>query len=283
MLTGCQISEISSLAWVPEHLVEYVVAVTGKEPHLIGEYLCYSGPSEVVVVGYPIRGPFQRESLGICIQKVREAFPRRRIVLLAPELPPVKGLRPRGREDFYFKLELRDLRPKAKVRNMLKRASREIEVLPTREISREHMRLLEEFLDSKALGPQAEEVIRGIPKYVSQVDSSILLSAWSRERKLVAFTVGHLAGGPWGFYMFNITSPSIRVPGACDLLLYRLISEARERGKRFLNLGLGISKGVSFFKEKWGAWPFVPYKEAEYEEGGIVRGIHAALRSLRPS
>jgi len=283
MLTECQISEISSLAWVPEHLVEYVVAVTGREPHLIGEYLCYSGPSEVVVVGYPLRGSFQSESLGSCIEKVREAFPRMRIVLLAPELPPVKGLKPRGRQDFYFKLELQDLRPKAKVRNMLKRASREIQVLSTREISREHIGLLEEFLASKGLASQAQEVIRGIPKYVSQVDSSILLSAWSRDRELVAFTVGHIARGPWGFYMFNVTSPSVRVPGACDLLLYRLISEARERGKRFLNLGLGISEGVSFFKEKWGAWRFVPYKEAEYEAGGILRGINAALRFLRPS
>jgi len=283
MLTSSQISEISSLAWVPEHLVEYVVAVTGNEPHLIGEYVCYSSASEVVIVGYPLRGSWQSESLGSCLDEVRQRFPRRRIIILAPDLPPIQGLKPRGRQDFYFKLELEDLRPKAKVRNMLKRASREIEVASGREISPEHMELMEEFLASKALGYEAEEVIRGIPKYVSQVDSSLLLSAWTHEGKLVAFTVGHLARGPWGFYMFNITSPSIRVPGACDLLLYKLISEAKERNKRFLNLGLGISEGVSFFKEKWGAWRFVPYKEAEYEAGGILRGINAALRFLRPS
>ncbi len=283
MLTSSQISEISSLAWVPEHLVDYVVAVTGKEPHLIGEYVCYSSASEVVVVGYPLRGSWQKESLGSCLDEVRQRFPKKRIILLAPQLPPVKGLKPRGRQDFYFKLELEALRPKAKVRNMLKRASREIEVASAREISPEHTKLMEEFLASKVLDSEAEEVIRGIPRYVSQVDSSLILSAWTHERKLVAFTVGHLAEGPWGFYMFNITSPSIRVPGASDLLLYKLISEARERDKRFLNLGLGISKGVSFFKEKWGASPLAPYREAECEEGGVLQRIATALRFLMPS
>jgi hypothetical protein len=31
-----------------------------------------------------------------------------------------------------------------------------------------------------------------------------------------------------------------------------------------MNLGLGVSDGIRFFKRKWGAEPFLPYVEASW-------------------
>jgi hypothetical protein len=38
-----------------------------------------------------------------------------------------------------------------------------------------------------------------------------------------------------------------------------VIKCAKEENKKFVNLGLGINTGVTFFKKKWGGVPFYPY------------------------
>ncbi len=59
--------------------------------------------------------------------------------------------------------------------------------------------------------------------------------------------------------MFNFMSLRYRIPGASDLLLHEVAKDSKEQGKPFINLGLGINKGVRFFKEKWGGFPFLNY------------------------
>ena len=58
------------------------------------------------------------------------------------------------------------------------------------------------------------------------------------------------------------------MPGGSDLLLQRIAGEAKAEGKAYLNLGLGISGGVSFFKKKWGAVPFAPHSAYVYQPAG---------------
>jgi hypothetical protein len=59
--------------------------------------------------------------------------------------------------------------------------------------------------------------------------------------------------------MFNFTSGALYVPGASDLLLSEVIQQAKTEGKKYMNLGLGINSGVTFFKKKWGGAVFLPY------------------------
>jgi hypothetical protein len=44
-----------------------------------------------------------------------------------------------------------------------------------------------------------------------------------------------------------------------------LLEEARQHGQTRMNLGLGVNAGISFFKRKWGAEPFLPYVEVSWE------------------
>jgi hypothetical protein len=64
--------------------------------------------------------------------------------------------------------------------------------------------------------------------------------------------------------MFHFRAKDRAVPGASDLLLRDAIREAERQGKRFMNLGLGMNRGVAFFKEKWGATPFLTYATCTY-------------------
>jgi hypothetical protein len=59
--------------------------------------------------------------------------------------------------------------------------------------------------------------------------------------------------------MFNFSSDTRYVPGVSDLLLSEVIQQAKTEGKKYINLGLGINSGVTFFKEKWGGSAFLPY------------------------
>ncbi|MCX7668600.1 MAG: hypothetical protein N2439_00820 [Anaerolineae bacterium] len=92
----------------------------------------------------------------------------------------------------------------------------------------------------------------------------LLLEARDAAGRLIAFDIATF-GGEYAFYLFNFRSREHDVPGASDLLLARLIELARAAGKRYLNLGLGIHAGVSRFKEKWGATPFLTHVACTWE------------------
>jgi hypothetical protein len=64
--------------------------------------------------------------------------------------------------------------------------------------------------------------------------------------------------------MFNFRSEGDTVPGSSDLLLHEAMQTALEQKKPFMNLGLGISEGVTLFKRKWGAQHFLDYETCTY-------------------
>ena len=79
------------------------------------------------------------------------------------------------------------------------------------------------------------------------------------RNELVAFDVAEFKPKEYCFYMFNFSSDARYVPGASDLLLSEVIQQAKTEEKKYINLGLGINPGVTFFKEKWGGVAFLPY------------------------
>ena len=58
-----------------------------------------------------------------------------------------------------------------------------------------------------------------------------------------------------------------------------MIASARERGKRFVNLGLAINKGVTFFKQKWGGVPFLNHEFtlSETPKASIIKALLSRL------
>jgi hypothetical protein len=119
-----------------------------------------------------------------------------------------------------------------------------------------HKWLLKNFMRAHTLDEEQRFIFERVPKY-AQCETTVVFEARNARGKLIAFDIADFGAGQYAFYMFNFRSHKYSVPGASDLLLKHIIERAQAEGKRHLNLGLGIDPGITFFKKKWGATPFL--------------------------
>ena len=54
MLSSNEHNRIYQQAYVPEHLPDYVAAISGSEPYLFQDHLCYFHSNHLIFVGYPL-------------------------------------------------------------------------------------------------------------------------------------------------------------------------------------------------------------------------------------
>ncbi len=311
MIQGESLHLIESRAYIPEHLPGYVSSVSLAEPFLVGDCLCYVRGDHLAFIGYPLRGESGCDAIELALMRAVREFRPKRVSFVAQDIPPgiEEGIRARpdrpcreGRQqralgtggptkggrsslrleakgvqvsDWYYRLGLSRIHVPAKVANMIRRASREVRVERGGTLGQQHESMIRSFLSSRPVDPGTQEIFRRVPDYVESVSSARLYSAFDGRGRLVAFDVGEFGAEGYAFYMFNFRSPDVRVPGVSDLLLHEMIVEARASGKAFVNLGLGINPGVSFFKEKWGGVRFLPYRFRLYGTKGS--GILDAL------
>lgn len=266
-------------ACIPEQVPEYVAAVSGAEPFLWDDYLCYLAGEMLIFVGYPLEGPLEAEKLREQVQAARARFRAASLTLIAPQVP--LGFRPLGSggPDHYFRLDLEKCAVQGKLLSTLNRAARELRVEEGQELRDEHLRCVAEFLDSRKFGEATRGIFTKIPVYAAVVSTSRVFTARDGAGRLAAFTVAEFGARDYAFYMFNFRSPGNQAPGASDLLLNELVSKARAWGKRYVNLGLGINEGVTFFKKKWGGYPFLPYVHCQ-SPGSKTSMFKSLLRHL---
>lgn len=252
-------------AYVPEHLPGYVGAISRAEPHLLGEYLCFQVEDTLLFNGYPLGSAFDSQAMLDALDSFTERFRPRHVALIAPAIPLERLASQFPERDEYFRLDLSRVRPDAKLRNMLRRASKELHLEGSGGIQEDHLRLIENFVDTHPLSEETKYILERIPAYLSSISTAQVFSVRNGAGRLVAFDVAEFGSRDYAFYQFNFRSRKRSVPGASDLLLQAVIQTAQEQGKRFLNLGLGIHEGVRRFKEKWGATPFLRYEYCRFK------------------
>lgn len=279
MITAVEEALIEGHAYVPEHLPAYVAAISGSEAYLVGDYLCYRGEDSIVFIGYPLRSPFTEAAMGEALARALARFRPGSVAVTAPATSTLGGARGRRESDRYYRLDLSGLRLGGKVRNMIRRASGAVRVERTGQMEAEHLRLTAEFLASHQVSEGTRFIFERIPAYVASVPTARVFSARDARGELVAFDVAEFGARDYAFYQFNFRSSSRSVPGASDLLLHEVIQNAREEGKRFVNLGLGINPGVTRFKVKWGGVPFLDYECFRYRLSR-PEGFGTLLRKL---
>jgi hypothetical protein len=245
-------------AYLPEHLTDYVEAVSGAEAHLLDDYLCFKRINHLIFIGYPLKNKkrnTQKAYDGAC-RRFRPAT----VAIIAPKIwlpPQTYEAHP---EDCYYRLDLPLASIDPEVAYMVRRASRDLKVSPAT-FGKEHKRLVKAFLSSRELSQEQKEIYKGIPRYLKRSRSALLLEARKGD-DLVAFNIVDMGSAHYAFYLFNIRSIEENVPGASDLLFHEMVGMAQAEGKQTLNLGLGIHPGVRRFKEKWGAKPFLTHASA---------------------
>jgi hypothetical protein len=142
---------------------------------------------------------------------------------------------------------------------MLKRAGRELSAEKNKIFDEQHRKMVEEFLKVHPVDEATRSIFQRIDKYLSSSKTACIFDAKDKGNKLVAFDVAEFKSRSYSFYMFNFSSDTLYVPGVSDLLLSEVIQQAKKEGKKFINLGLGINSGVTFFKKKWGGVAFLSH------------------------
>jgi len=277
MLSKDEESFVFEHAYIPEHMVDYVVPISKLEPFLISNYLCYFGKNQLVFIGHPLGIDFDERILEKTLKKAVEKFKPENVAVIAPKLPPTGEATVES--DKYFLLDLSSFKIDKKLRNTLARASKDLVVeipigswqgMPSSlrksgEITEEHHKLVQELLKMRSTYERTKYIFENIGAYTSSSPTAAVLDARDKNRNLAAFNVIDFSRD-YAFYMFNFISRENYVPGASDLLFNELIKIAREKGKKYINMGLGINEGIRKFKEKWGGRPFLDYEFIAYSK-----------------
>lgn len=271
MLTLAEKDYIRRYAYLPEHLPDYVYAISNAEPHLFREYLFYYGNGCITLIGYPLNGtPAKKDILEILDYAIKRFGPQY-VALTSPMslMPPESCIKLAS--DKYYRIDIANLKIDQKLRNTIKRASRELVINRENKIRDEHCQLISEFIASHNIDDDTRYIFERVSDYLSFVPTSEIFSARDKKNNLVAFNVAEFVPKDYTFYMFNFISQNHYVPGASDIILNEIIRVSKEKGKLFINLGLGINEGVTFFKEKWKGTPFFDYEFCLYRVKGAYK------------
>jgi hypothetical protein len=180
-------------------------------------------------------------------------------------------------KDDYFRITFSNWKMPQKVRNMVHRADQEVRVVEENTLGEEHRSLILSFLDKNRISGAMRFIFEKIPDYVSSSATAEVFSARDRESRLVAFDVAELGARDYVFHMFNFRNPETPVPGVSDLLFHEIMKKTSAMGKPHVNLGLGVNRGVRFFKEKWGGRAFLAYHYGLYGASSVRPSFMDAL------
>jgi hypothetical protein len=261
MLSSRELNLVYQRAYIPEHLPNYVKAISGTKSYLHGDYLCYFRKKRLIFVGYPLVS--QKSNLEYAFDSACERFQPDRVSIIAPQIWLPDAICEKHAQDTYYSLPLPVKTLAPGLSYMVRRASREVRITEGT-FGREHRGLIKEFIFGRQLAPEYEFVFERIPYYLKNSPTARLLEA-RKQNSLVAFTIMDLGSAHYAFYLFSFRSEKEIVPGASDLLFWQMATLAQSQGKANINLGLGIHPGICRFKEKWGGKPFLPYAS------GLVR------------
>ncbi len=278
MIVPGQFAGVTAQAQTPEQVIPYVCAVSELKPRMLGPCVGYEREGEVVLVGYPLHDPKDAGAMAEAVSLALRLPGLRRITVIGPARPPQAPESAAIEEDWYYSLPVPAPAPGQKTKNLLRRAGRELSVERGDSWGEDHTALVRRYLNGRPLAAGIRHIYKRLPRYLAESSSSVLVSARLADGRLAAFSVGEYAGLAMAFYMFSFRDPGIAPPGATDLLLSQLLEAASERGHTKMNLGLSVNEGISFFKRKWGAVPFLPYVQATWETA--TPGISTVLASL---
>jgi hypothetical protein len=268
MITAVQQDYIKDHACVPEHIPGYVTAISQTEPFLLGDFLAYFGEDHLIFIGYPLGESFDEKRMSMVLEDAIKRLKPESVSLIAPTIPSSVESCIRPPSDHYYRLALSSVSISQKLRNMVDRAGRELSVKKNKNFDEEHRNMVEEFLKTHTVDAATRFIFQRIDQYLSSSTTACVFDARNKKGELAAFDVAEFWAACYTLCMFSFSSDTLFVPGASDLLLSEVIQQAKAEEKKYINLGLGINPGATFFKEKWGGVAFLPYSFCLYYPSG---------------
>jgi hypothetical protein len=278
MIGPDRLARVTAGAAVPEQVVAYVCAVAGSRSRMIADCVGYASGGTLVLVGYPLHDPHDAKAMTAAVNEALDMPGLERITVIGPARPPQAPEKASVTEDSYYGLPVPVPPPGQKLRNLIRRARRELSIVQGRRLENDHTALVQRYLGERRLAAGMRHIFRQLPRYLEASAGSLIVSARLADGRLAAFAVGEFASLATAFFMFCFRNADLAPPGSADLVLSGLLNEALQRGHTRMNLGLGVSTGIRFFKQKWGAEPFLPYVETSWELK--PQGFISKVRSL---
>lgn len=265
MITPEKEEYVLTKAYIPEHIAGMMSLISKGEPCLIEDYIYFKKEDWVIFIGYPLERAFTKEHLEASLKEVIQKLKPEYTWFIAPEIPDSFIGSCQNREsDEYFRLNLEGLKIKGSLMRVVKKASRELSVEIEKAVSKEHEEAISEFLEKENPPPMIRQLFLSMRDYVSSSNTAVVLSARDKKKSLSAFYVIDTAANDFATYLIGCYSRKNYVPNASDLLCYEMIALAKEQGKDYISLGLGVNEGIRRFKRKWGGIPFLRYEFCEY-------------------
>ena len=246
MLSASQVEYIKEWAYVPEHLLEYVVAVSGAEPFLHDDYLCYYQRGHLTFIGYPLKKSFEATKAKKIIGSAIKEFKPYEVTYIGPEVLGLNISCLRSTSDYYYKIELSEVSISQKIRSTIKQASRRLYIEKSQEFTNEHIELISEFISTHTVDDSTQYIFKKIPNYISSSKTAWVFSARNKDKTLIAFDIADFGAKDYAFYMFNFISRKNYVSGASDLLLFEVIKSAEEKGKIIFDVENASGAGKGF-------------------------------------
>ena len=255
-------------AYLPEHIPDYVAAVSGGEPFLCHNYLYFLCQKHLIFIGYPLAP--HSESPAQIYDVVYKRFQPTTVAVIASTIWLPAEQYEQQAFDSYYRLELPLKRIDTSVAYMLRRAQRELRV-SRGSFGKKHKKIIKAFMAGHRFDRRQKYIFNHIFHYLKASNSAVLLEA-RKKKELVAFNIVDLGAVDYAFYLFNFRSRRLNIPGASDLLFHEMVNLAHAEGKKAVNLGLGINVGIRRFKIKWGGQPFLNYTSAMIDKREVDLG-----------
>jgi hypothetical protein len=272
MLTPDEEKYILTKAYIPEHIPDLMIPISKGEPYLTEGYIYFLKENWIIFIGYPLNHDFTTEDLEKTLNIIIKKHQPRYLWLIAPEIPHslIKSCRERE-SDHYYRLDLDGFEVKKDMLRAIRKASKDLKVQRRRSILKEHTELISEFIEKEKPRALIRELFLSMEEYVKISKDAFVLSAFDRNGRLTAFYVVEMAAFSFATYVVGCYSRENYIPHASDLLFSEMVNLAKEKGKGYIHLGLGVNEGIRRFKEKWGGIPFLKYEFCEYRQSGGIR------------
>lgn len=270
-------ARLSALARVPEHSLPLMTALSQGAPFCIGPYFFLAAEDWLMAVAYPLEGRYADPIFEASLEEALRRTGATACWAIGPALPP--RLAPHVTDRDRYHVLPAAANPPQRLRGPLARAATQLRVTESAVFTPEHRRLWAEFLgrvqrgEAGNMAPHVAALYARTPEALTEADGSLrLLDARDGEGRLAACLLLDYAPENFVSYVLGAHSRSHAVPHASDLLFAAMLERAREAGKRFIHLGLGVNEGILRFKRKWGARPSFPYLMAQWTETPRRRG-----------
>lgn len=265
MLSSEEKDYIKTYAYIPEHLPDYVVSISQSEPFLFDDYIFYFKNSHLIFIGYPLGKIHHKEQTQRILDLIIAQFKAKSVALIAPFSLVSQEKFLQKSSDFYYQLDLSNFMLNSSLKNSIKRALKEVYTEQNKVITEEHIELIDEFIKIHEIDEYTQFIFKKITDYVNSSKTAVVFNARNKKGSLSGFSVADYGANNYAFYMFNFPSRRYYVPGVSDLLLYEIVKVSIDKGKSYINLGLGINNGIEFFKKKWSGKPFLQYEFCFYK------------------